>query len=86
MEQAPVLIIQFEEDSKDLLVTLVDNGIGVSADFSLEQESGLGLTIVRNLVEIDLQGTIQVFRGETRGTVVQIRLPKPPEPDSLRNF
>ncbi|MDG1846071.1 MAG: sensor histidine kinase [Acidimicrobiales bacterium] len=86
LEQAPVLIIQFEEDSKDLLVTLVDNGIGVSADFSLEQESGLGLTIVRNLVEIDLQGTIQVFRGETRGTVVQIRLPKPPEPDSLRNF
>ncbi len=44
-------------------VTIADDGCGIPDGFSLSRDQGLGLTIVRNLVERNLDGT---FRLEPR--------------------
>ena len=52
--------IEFVNSGNELTVLVTDNGVGVPADFDLTERSGLGLTIVRSLVERDLGGSISV--------------------------
>ncbi len=63
----------------ELEIRVVDNGVGVAEGFSLDASTGLGLTIVRTLVETELQGTIVIRRlaGEEPrvGTEVVVSLP-----------
>ncbi|MBN2734862.1 MAG: PAS domain S-box protein [Methanomicrobiaceae archaeon] len=52
-------------DSVSLLVE--DDGVGIPPDFSLYENESLGLTLVRNIVEMQLEGTINLERdGGTR--------------------
>lgn len=62
----------------ELEIVVADDGVGLPADFSLEASSGLGLQIVRTLVEGELGGSFWVAdaggaadRGET-GTAVTV--------------
>ncbi|HEX7094372.1 MAG TPA: sensor histidine kinase [Acidimicrobiales bacterium] len=60
-----------------LTVRVIDDGRGVPPEFSLEDARGLGLTIVRTLVENDLGGEIQIgprTDGE-QGTEAALRVP-----------
>ena len=57
-----------------LKVTVSDNGLGLPLGFSKENY-GLGLTIVRNLIEMDLGGSIEIRRAESGGTKALIRIP-----------
>ena len=56
---------------------VVDDGVGLPEDFSVDSVSGLGLSIVRALVTSDLNGTIDMFAPPdgSPGTIVELRLP-----------
>jgi two-component system, sensor histidine kinase PdtaS len=59
-----------------LTLAIVDDGVGLPDDFDLGERAGLGLTIVRTLVETELGGTMSVRvnkPGTMRpGTVVEL--------------
>ncbi|WP_317136634.1 sensor histidine kinase [Methanochimaera problematica] len=52
--------ITVEETSKNLIKLIVeDDGIGLPKDFDLEKTDSLGISMVRNLVERQMSGTIE---------------------------
>jgi two-component system, sensor histidine kinase PdtaS len=73
------VVVQLANDGKRLVVTVIDDGVGLAEDFSLEAVTGLGLSIVRTLVTTELMGTISLARGsgdgDRPGTVVRLELP-----------
>jgi PAS domain S-box-containing protein len=67
------LSIELASDGPRVTVTVEDNGRGLPAGFDLAGGRGLGLKIVRTLVEKDLAGTLQIglrADGGTRATLV----------------
>ena len=68
--------IEFASTAQTVDAWVRDNGAGVSADFDLDSQSGLGLTIVRSLVENDLGGSIRFSRATPTGTEVHLRVPR----------
>jgi two-component sensor histidine kinase len=87
--------LQLDNDGRELRVTVTDDGAGLPDGFAIEATTGLGLSIVRTLVTTELNGTIDMARGEgpgiRPGTVVALRIPlsaeQPAEPRDppLRN-
>jgi len=78
--QGNTVRVELVNDGQELIVRVVDNGVGLSAGFSIDKAQGLGLTIVRALVTSDLHGTIDMYRprDDSPGTVVELRLPTDP--------
>lgn len=88
-DQVPVgtVAVQLANDGGQLHVRVIDDGRGLASGFSLEQATGLGLSIVRTLVTTELGGTIDMRPAHpddaaaagldpTRpGTLVDVRLP-----------
>lgn len=61
-----------------LRVTVQDDGSGLPEGFSLDESTNLGLSIVRTLVESELDGQLEMGPAhlpETRGTRVEIDVP-----------
>ena len=58
-----------------IVVHVIDDGVGVDDD----QVEGLGLQIVRMLIEEDLRGTLTLERRESGGTSAEISVPEAPE-------
>ena len=55
---------------------VIDDGVGLPANFELAAAGGLGLTIVRTFVELDLGGTIIMrARDDGPGTFVELVVP-----------
>jgi two-component system, sensor histidine kinase PdtaS len=85
--------VQLANDGKELVVRVVDDGIGVPSGFLIDNATGLGLVIVRTLVTTELAGTIDMrsatiediegaglqapVRGS--GTLVELRVPIHPD-------
>jgi two-component system, sensor histidine kinase PdtaS len=72
--------VTLERTEDRLLVTVTDNGVGLPDGFGLDQSTGLGLSIVRTLVETELDGEIRTRPvregGTTRpGTEVCVEVP-----------
>jgi two-component sensor histidine kinase len=71
--------VSLSNDGRQLRATVVDDGVGIPEDFSLDASMGLGLSIVRTLVTSELTGTISLHRGDgpegRPGTVVQLDIP-----------
>ena len=66
------LSILLSQKNAQVLISIADNGRGLPADFDLEDTQGLGLQIVRTLVEKDLGGTLHLERqpqGGSRATL-----------------
>jgi two-component sensor histidine kinase len=57
------VVVLLEHDDHRLAVKVVDDGVGVPEDFSIDQTSSLGLTIVRSLVTTELAGHISIRAG-----------------------
>jgi two-component sensor histidine kinase len=57
------VVVLLEHDDSKLWVRVVDDGIGVPEDFSVDRASSLGLTIVRTLVTTELGGAITIRPG-----------------------
>jgi two-component sensor histidine kinase len=69
--------LRFANDGTTLTVEVRDNGPGLPDGFDVGSSTGLGLTIVRALVESELGGTISM--RSDGGAVVEIAVPVQPE-------
>jgi two-component sensor histidine kinase len=69
--------LRFGNDGRTLSVEVRDNGRGLPEGFDVSASTGLGLTIVRALVENELGGTITMRTDG--GTVVELAVPVQPE-------
>jgi two-component sensor histidine kinase len=72
--------VGLDRDEDHLTVEVTDDGIGIPEQFDIDRNQSLGLSIVRDLVRTQLEGTITMERGQGTGpfgpgTVVRIRLP-----------
>jgi len=71
--------VMLGNDGTHLRAAVVDDGVGVTEGFSLEESTGLGLSIVRTLVTSELMGTITIERGagggDRPGTIVKLDIP-----------
>ena len=80
------VLIEAEEDGDSLRICVTDDGVGLPEDFDLAQANGLGLSIVRGLIQ-QLDGDFrlenaasdeQSTEGKQRGTCAIITFPKFP--------
>jgi two-component system, sensor histidine kinase PdtaS len=58
-----------------LLVSIDDDGCGLPAGFDVRASTSLGLSIVRTLVESELDGRLEMGVGDAGGTRVTVDLP-----------
>lgn len=70
------LQIAVEHDDHQYRVSIIDDGVGLPADFDLSGSSNLGLQIVRTLTENELRGTLKLT-SDSNSTVALLEFPKP---------
>ena len=66
--------IGLTEGTKQAMVQVKDDGVGLPSGFDLSRDAGLGLQAVQEMVEKDLRGELCLATEE--GTTAQIRFPK----------
>lgn len=66
------LEIRLAQEGPQVTVTVSDNGRGLPSDFDISRTRGLGLQIVRTLVEKDLAGTLRFEPGKNGGSQVTL--------------
>ncbi len=66
------LEIRLAQEGPQVTVTVSDNGRGLPSDFDIGRTRGLGLQIVRTLVEKDLAGTLRFEPGKNGGSQVTL--------------
>ncbi len=64
--------ISLKKTDREIILTVSDNGAGLSDDFNIENPSGLGLLLVKTLT-LQLKGTLEFERGGE--SVFSIRVP-----------
>ncbi|WP_216209367.1 sensor histidine kinase [Amycolatopsis aidingensis] len=67
--------ITVERSARRMDVLIRDDGQGLPAGFSLERADGLGLQIVRTLVESELCGSLSLRGPRSGGTEAALRIP-----------
>jgi len=77
-EQKGSIAVEAEVADGIAKITVKDNGKGIPGDFDLERDANTGLSIVRNLVERDLNGRL-ILRGK-EGTTATITWTASPVP------
>jgi two-component system, sensor histidine kinase PdtaS len=65
--------VRFDRQGPELVVDVIDDGVGLPSGFSLARSKGLGLTIVDALVTSELSGTLAL--ESDRGTRAHLRVP-----------
>lgn len=60
-------------DQNRILIKVSDNGIGLPEGFDINHAYGIGYSIIRSVIQIDLHGTIQIETGDY-GTMVTITI------------
>ncbi len=66
--------VNLQDGGDEVIITVSDNGDGLTEDFETTQSHSLGLQIVKILVEGDLRGKIQLNSGT--GLSIKISFPK----------
>jgi two-component sensor histidine kinase/putative methionine-R-sulfoxide reductase with GAF domain len=54
------------------VIEVIDDGVGLPDEFSIEHNQRLGLHIAKTLVQVDLRGTLQLLQRPQGGTIVRI--------------
>ena len=67
VENSEISIKAVADESKRLVLTISDNGIGLDSNYELETSKSLGLRLVKSLTE-QLQGKHEIITGENLGT------------------
>lgn len=68
--EASTIAIDLRGTDRDLVLTIVDNGVG----FEMDAATGLGLTSMRERVDA-LGGRLQIRTAPGRGTAIEVRVP-----------
>ena len=71
-----LVTVQLTDDGEWVTIIVGDDGSGLPEDFDLAEDGGLGLRIVRSLVQGDLKGRLEI-KGE-RGVKAIVAFPKTP--------
>lgn len=71
-EQEGVISIKFVNRGDSLVIILMDEGIGIPDDFTLEDARSLGLSLVRNIIVSQLEGEISLEKGTGTRWVIEI--------------
>ncbi|MDH3679761.1 MAG: sensor histidine kinase [Acidimicrobiia bacterium] len=66
--------VELVYSSKEMTIRVHDDGVGLPEDFDLENQTGLGLTIINTLVKGELGGNLSIRPATPpdRGTVAQL--------------
>ncbi len=67
------IFINISNTENQLIITIQDNGVGIPANFKIENSKSLGMRLVSLLVNNQLGGSIQL--GNKNGTYVKILIP-----------
>ena len=70
-----MVVLAMHNDGARLSVRVVDNGVGLPDDFAIDQTNSLGLSIVREMVQTQLSGSIEMLANEDGGTLVELDIP-----------
>ena len=65
--------VAMSRDGDELVVDVIDDGVGLPPGFDLAENAGLGLSIVQTLVTTEMGGAIDL--RDDHGTCVRIRVP-----------
>ncbi|MFB3882506.1 MAG: GAF domain-containing protein [Armatimonadota bacterium] len=68
------IMINLTEVGGDVVIEVTDNGVGLPDRFELERHSGLGMKIVRGLVEEELDGALEIEGNG--GVTIRAKFPK----------
>jgi len=68
--------VELRDTGDEVAIRVADDGEGLPRDFDLADDTTLGLTIVRTLVQGDLKGTLRIEPRAERGTVAVVTFPK----------
>ena len=77
-DEVGVVTLSLARDGGDAVAEIRDNGRGLDEDFSLDEPTSLGLSIVRDLVRSQLHGTIEmrsVPYAQGGGTLARVVVP-----------
>ena len=72
--QGSGLNIDIDRSSKECIIEISDDGVGLPSNFDLNTSSNLGLQIVRTLTENELKGSIELSSTATR-TIAKLKFP-----------
>jgi len=72
--QGSGLNIEINRSSKECIIEISDDGVGLPSNFNLNTSSNLGLQIVRTLTENELKGSIELSSTDT-GTIAKLKFP-----------
>lgn len=70
------ITIELQDTGDEVAIRVVDDGEGLPDDFSLGDDTSLGLTIVQTLVQGDLKGVLRIEPRSERGTIAVVTFPK----------
>ncbi len=76
-EHVGVVTLSLRREGPEAVVEIRDNGRGLADGFSLEVPTSLGLSIVRDLIRVQLRGSLEMDslpRSEGGGTRVRVRV------------
>ncbi len=69
------VVIYADRNTRRLVVTVADNGVGLPSGFDLRASERLGLQIVHTLVSIELGGSLELTAGHSGGTDAILTVP-----------
>ena len=72
-EEAGAVKISLQEDNRELVLTVEDNGVGLTGHFNVEENKSLGYKLI-DLFSKKLEGTLDIVSEE--GTKVILRISK----------
>jgi two-component sensor histidine kinase len=74
--QGGEILVELQDGADMVTLKIGNTGTGLPADFDLERDSHLGLTIVQTLVKDDLKGRFELMDGD--GVQAVVTFPKIP--------
>lgn len=70
------VVVRLQSDGDQHRVEIVDDGVGLAADFGRNQETSLGLQIVQTLVREDLKGRFELVNANGNGARALVSFPR----------